>query len=369
MKKLLFLIAILTVTATSCRKNTPQFESSTGYFEDARFIQADSLREGEMMVRIINPWDSTTLMARYLMVNGDHAGDAETGEDATRLNLPMKRLVVFSAVHAALLCELGHVDAIVGLADAQYVKTPELKERLADGRIADLGSSTEPSLEKIMALKPDAILTSPFQNSGHGALDRTGIPVIDCADYMETTPLGRAEWSKFYAMLVEGITPTNAAMYNQVKERYTSLRNRWAEAPEKPRVITELQQRGTWMVPGGRSFAAQLIADAGGVYPFADNPSPGSLQYQYEKVLSAGENADIWLLKSLDDITLEDIAKNAKFNTRIWAYKNGGVYNANTTTTPYYEETPFHPDLLLQDYVNIFHHTGAPLRYFTPVTQ
>lgn len=321
-----------------------------------------------MRVRLINPWDSASLLADYLMVNERVNAPVDNAERAAVLRLPLHRLVVYSAVHAALLCEMGYADAIVGVADAQYIKTPELKERLADGRIVDVGSSVEPSLEKIVALKPDALLISPFQNAGHGVVDKTGIPVIECADYMETTPLGRAEWSKFYAMLVEGIAPGNSAMFKEAKERYTALRERWADTRKKPRVITEMQQRGIWMVPGGQSFAAQMIADAGGEYPFADQHTPGSLQYPYEKVFAASKNCDIWLVKSLSDITLEDVARNARFNKDIWAYRNGGVYNANTSKVAYYEETPFHPDLLLQDYVAIFHQTGDSLRYFSPVT-
>lgn len=369
MKRLLLaVLSIVILILAGCRPDAASTASTSEYFEDARFINADSLADGAMRVQLINPWDSLHLLADYLMINKSCDSVIENRENATVVHLPLQRLIVYSAVHAALLCELGYADAIVGVADAQYIKTPEIKERLADGRIVDIGSSTEPSLEKIIALQPDALLISPFRNSGHGIIDKTGIPVIDCADYMETTPLGRAEWSKFYAMLVQGVSPENSALYQKVKENYCSLRDRRAATGEKPRVITELQHRGVWMVPGGRSFVAQMIADAGGEYPFADNPSPGSLQYPYEKVYSASKNCDIWLLKSLTDITLGDVAKNTKFNKNIWAFRNGGVYNANTATGTFYEETPFHPDLLLRDYVTIFHHTSDSLRYFVQVT-
>lgn len=362
----LSLCIVLLMSLVGCHRKPASDANGNNFFQYARFIQADSVGPDEVLVDIINPWDSTQMMARYQLVN-KQPDTAVAPDGVIHLNLPLNRLVVFSSVHAALLCELGYADAIVGLADAQYIKTPELLERLADGRITDVGPSTDVSFEKILALKPDALFISPFQNAGHGALEKSGIPVVECADYMETSPLGRAEWSKFYAMLVQGISPDNSLMFNDVAQRYNTLRSRWANSSEKPRVITELQQHGKWMVPGGRSFVAQMIADAGAIYPFADNPSPGSLQLSYEKVYKASENCDFWLLKSLTDITLADIEKNVKFNTGIWAYKHGGVYNANTTATPFYEQTPFHPDLLLADYVTIFHHTGDSLRYFAPV--
>lgn len=366
--RIISVIAVFYGLLTGCKgggaESTLNGEGSL--IEDARFLKIDSLAPDQMHVKILNPWDSTALMADYLMINSG-AKEPAVIEGAKTVTLPLKRLVVFSSIHAALLCELGYADAIVGVADVQYIKTPEILERIADGRIADVGSSTQPSLETIIALKPDALLVSPFQNSGHGVIDKSGIQIIDCADYMETTPLGRAEWSKFYAMLVEGVQPSNSAMFKGVKGRYNALKQQWANTGEKPRVLTEIQNRGTWMVPGGSSFAAQMIADAGGEYPFADDHTPGSLQLSYPKVLSSAQNCDFWLLKSLDDISLNDVAENHPLNNRFWAYSHNGVYNANTTKTAYYEETPFHPDLLLTDYVNIFHHTGKQLRYFAPV--
>ena len=158
-------------------------ETSDGnIFEEAVFIKGIPQAEGAMAVTVVNPWDSTGVLARYMLLNPWAADSAAT--QAIRLALPLKRLVVYSAVHAALLAELGYADAIVGVADAGYIKTPEIAARLADGRIADIGSSMEPSLEKIISLHPDGILISPFQNAGHGVVDKAGVPVIECADYM-----------------------------------------------------------------------------------------------------------------------------------------------------------------------------------------
>lgn len=355
-------------------KSTAVKEQTTddNIFEEAVFIKGKPKGDGMMAVRIVNPWDSTGVLADYLLVNigNDSAATDETGEPGkeTTLRLPMKRLVVYSAVHAALLTELGYADAIVGVADAGYIKTPEIVKRLNDGRIVDIGSSMEPSLEKIISLKPDAVLISPFQNAGHGVVDKTGIPVIECADYMETTPLGRAEWSKFYAMLVEGIAPSNSKIFNESRNNYKLLVKKAAAYSDKPKVITEWQNNGTWMMPGGESYAGRLLIDAGATYPFDGNKSPGSIPMNYEKAFMAAQDADFWLIKTFgEDLTLEDVARNHPLNKRIWAYDNNGIYNANTARSNLFEETPFHPERLLADYVAIFHHTGDTLRYYAPV--
>jgi iron complex transport system substrate-binding protein len=400
--KLAMICAALTIIigVSGCKKATATNDSAGNIFDEAVFIKGIPQEDGSLLVSITNPWDTTALLANYQLIN-NNAGSGQDGEAAQtassdtsaanatansttagnskanatansaaaiRLLLPLKRLIVYSAVHAALLTELGYADAIVGVADAEYIKTPEIRERLADGRIVNIGSSMEPSLEKIIALKPDAVLLSPFQNAGHGIVDKAGVPVIECADYMETTPLGRAEWSKFYAMLVEGIADSNSAIFAQTAQCYKQLAQKAATFKEKPSVITEMQDRGSWTVPGGDSYAARLLTDAGAVYPFSDQKSTGSIPMSYEKVVVAATNVDFWLVKSYGhDITLEDIAKNQQFNTKIKAYSHNGIYNANTMEVNLYEETPFHPDRLLADYVAIFHHTGDSLRYYAPV--
>jgi iron complex transport system substrate-binding protein len=327
-----------------------------------------------MHIAIINPWDSTAMLAEYDLFNNGASASADAAQTADsqsatlRIKLPLKRLIVYSSVHASLLAELGYVDAIVGVADADYIKTPEIRQRISDGRIVDIGSSLEPSLEKIIALKPDAIMLSPFQNAGHGVVDKAGVPVIECADYMESTPLGRAEWSKFYAMLVEGICDKNNVTFDQASKSYHALAAKAAKYKEKPRVITEMQDRGMWLVPGGDSYAARLLTDAGADYPFLSKKNPGSVTMNYEQVYMAAQDVDFWLVKSYGkDLTLEDIAKNHPFNKKFWAYSHNGIYNANTEHSNLYEETPFHPDRLLADYVAIFHQTGDSLRYYAPV--
>lgn len=360
------------VALQSCRGNAVENTApGENIFEEAVFIKGTPVGDGMMAVRVVNPWDSTGILADYLLVNagnGSAATASDSGGKEIILELPLRRLVVYSSVHAALLAELGYADAIVGVADAAYIKTPEIVGRLCDGRIADIGSSMEPSLEKIIALKPDAVLISPFQNAGHGVVDKAGVPVIECADYMETTPLGRAEWSKFYAMLVEGIAPSNDKIFNESRELYNRLVEKAAAYTDKPKVVTEWQNDGTWLMPGGASYAGRLLVDAGATYPFAGNKSPGSIPMSYEKAFMAAQDADFWLVKSFgEELTLEDVARNHPLNKRIWAYGNNGIYYANTARCNLFEETPFHPERLLSDYVAIFHQTGDTLRYYTPV--
>lgn len=363
---LLSVFSLLILTGCTSKTERPVAKDGN-IFEEASYITATPGGDGVMDVTILNPWDSASILASYHLINNE-VGKVEATDGGITLTLPLRRLIVYSSVHAALLTELGYADAIVGVADAAYIRQPELTQRLADGRIADIGSSMEPSLEKIIALYPDAILVSPFQNAGHGVLDKAGVPVIECADYMENSPLGRAEWSKFFAMLVEGISQTNSKTYDTSRDKYLALVEKARGYDEKPKVITEMPSNGNWLMPGGHSYAGRLLIDAGATYPFENNTSPGSVPMSYEKAFSAAQDADFWLVKSFgEEMTLKDVARNHPLNTRIWAYNNGGIYYSDTSTSNLFEETPFHPELLLADYITIFHHTGDSLSYYRPV--
>lgn len=366
---ILFLLAVLLpllFAACGGKRGNSAPAQRSDLFGEAVFIRGSLVDSATADITIVNPWDSSQILSSYRLSETPGSG---TPQGTTPLQLPLRRLIVYSSIHAALLAELGYADAIAGVADARYIKTPAILERLADGRIADIGSSMEPSLEKIIALRPDAILLSPYQNAGHGVADKAGIPVIDCADYMETTPLGRAEWSKFFSMLVEGVDPAkNNRLFDGVRERYDSLALAASRFKDRPLVITELPQQGMWTMPGGNSYAARLLLDAGASYPFADDSSTGSTTMNYEKVFDKARDADFWLIKSFGPApTKTELSSLHPFNSRIKAFRDGGIYNANTSACNLFEEFPFHPDLLLEEYISIFHQTGAPLRYFAPL--
>lgn len=359
-------LCLILFGAVSCSEKKGDADSSDNIFTEARFIRGHALPDSSVIISVINPWDTTALLAQYRLVN---ASDTTTVPGLPTLRLPLRRMVVYSSVHAALLAELGQIDRIAGVADAQYITDDSIRARIADGRIVDIGSSMEPSLEKIVALRPDAILISPFKDAGHGVADRTGIPVIECADYMEMSPIGRVEWTRFYSMLAEGMGRKNDRMYNSVKARYDSLCSVASGFDKVPRVLTEMPEKGVWTLPGEGSYAARIIRDANADVAVSTGDVPGSVPVPYEKVLAEAREADFWLIRTYGyDISADDIVKQQPLNSRIRAFANGGVYNANTAVSPVFEDIAFHPDRILHDYITIFHNTPDSLRYFHRVT-
>lgn len=180
---------------------------------------------------IANPWKAGTMLHRYILIPKGKEGDKtvamlarrrSTGARCTTdtVRTPVERSAVFIAPHCQLMYELGCQQAIRGVCDLDYINIPDVKKRAASAgnaaagnSIVDCGSSMAPDIERIIALKPEAILLSPFENSGgYGKLDKLHVPIIEAADYMESSPLGRAEWMKFYGMLFkkDGNAPKTA---------------------------------------------------------------------------------------------------------------------------------------------------------------
>ena len=275
----------------------------------------------------------------------------------TLVKIPVTNALVYSTVHNSLISELGAMDAIGGICNSKYVNGKELKARLASGKIVDCGVSLSPDLEKIIKLNPQVIMLSPFENNDkYAKVGELGIPIIECADYMETSALGRAEWVRFYGLLL-GKEDVADKMFADTESNYLKLKEMAAGLATKPKVIIDQRYGQVWNVPGGVSAMGRLIEDAGGINPFASYKQSGSVPLAPEKVLAEAHDADIWFVRynQEKDKTMKELGNDAPVNSQFKAYKEGRVYGCNTRYVDFYEETPFHPDRLLEDMISAMH--------------
>lgn len=320
-------------------------------------------------VRIADPWHEGRTLRRYVLAA--NAGAKKTG-DATLVCVPLQRAVVSTTVHSSLLMQLGAIESIGGVCDLQYVGIPEVQRLCKEGRIKDCGNSMQPDAERILDLEADAILMSPFENSGgYGKLEKIGVPLIECADYMEPSPLGRAEWMRFYGMLA-GKEREADSLFAIVRGRYEELKAKAAATKERPTVVMDKLTSGVWYVPGGASTIGQMLADAGASYVYANEKKAGSLSLPFESVFDKAGEADYWLLRyaAPQPLTYAQLAAEHKGYAKMRAYIYNNVYGCNTLSSHFFEESPFRPDYLLEDFVGIFHSDATndkPLRYFEPL--
>lgn len=354
-KNTAFLILVsLILLLAGCHRNKI---SETHEGKEIRFDYAKLIRvwecDGFKKMEIRNPWDTTCLLQTYLLVDKTKEIPANC-PDGVVVRVPLEKSAVFTTVHCSLIEELGAVNSISGICELEYITNPNIISLTQSGKIVDFGSSMSPDIEKIITVSPDAILLSPFNNSGgHGGLDKLGIPIVECADYMESDPLGRAEWIKLYGMLF-GKESEADSIFSKVTETYTQIeKEARQETGSHPSLLYGLDNGGSWFIPGGKSYMAKMFASAGANYIFGETTHSGAEPFAFETVYDKGCNADIWLILGTEvaDKTYKDLQRFSSFKS----YKEKRVYACNTTKTSFFDEIPFHPERLLNDLYVIFH--------------
>ena len=376
-----FLIIIIGVF-TSCNHSQTRLEARGG--DTVRFEYARHLKivkhQGYSIATLTDPWKQGKILHTYALVPKGKAGDeickafsSDNNQEVTIVRTPITRSVVFTTVHCALLYDLKAESAIKGVCDLQYISIPDIQQRaklpVSDAHhVADCGNSMSSNVEKIIDLKPEAIMVSPFENSGgYGKLDKLHIPLIEMADYMEESSLGRAEWMKFYGMLF-GREKAADSLFNEVKSNYEQLMQKAQTAKQTRSVFTERMMGNVWYVPGGRSVIGGLLQDARSRYVFANDTHSGSVALSFESVLDRAGKADIWLFKYNEHpSTLQELLKENAGYGEFKAVKTHQVFACDCTHRPYYEEVSFHPDRLLSDVIQIVHPDiagFAPMHYY-----
>ena len=361
-------------------------EESSEAAEDIDYQYAEAI--------IANPWKAGTMLHRYILIPKGKEGDKtvamlarrrSTGARCTTdtVRTPVERSAVFIAPHCQLMYEMGCQQAIRGVCDLDYINIPDVKKRAAlsgntsaQNPIVDCGSSMAPDIERIIALKPEAILLSPFENSGgYGKLDKLHVPIIEAADYMESSPLGRAEWMKFYGMLFgneegrvkreegksNGISgscePKADSLFAKIEKEYLKLKAEAAGYPKGLSILTERKTGNVWYVPGGQSTIGILLKDANARYIFEDDQHSGSLAMSPEQILAKGKQVDVWAFKYFGGAPLSQAQLLQEYDgyKALAAFSRGNIYQVDTSTVPYFELTSFHPELLLREFIILAH--------------
>jgi len=321
-------------------------------------------------VTIRDPWDTLRTRQRYILV--DRNSDIpECLPEGTVIKVPVEKAVIYTSVHAAMIEQLGCLDQVVGVCEPEYITSEEILGRIDAGRIADLGKSTAPNVEKIIDIGTEMIIASPFENSGYGSAEKLGIPIVEAADYMEEHPLGRTEWVRFYGLLFDRRAEADS-IFAVTVDSYNSLKRLASEAESRPRVLLERKYGSAWFVPGGKSYIGIIHEDAGGDYIFKRFATAGSNPLSFESVLEEAADADIWLFKydAPKPYTYDDLEKEYPQYASFAPFRNKKIYACNTIKTAYYDDITLHPDRILADLIFIYHPELLPdhePRYYLPL--
>lgn len=352
MKKVL--ISSILFILISCGGSWPD-TCQKSIMKNSDLICLSEVSEG-YRVQVKNPWRNDVMLQSYLLSTKDKTDYTYSAQNNT-IHIPLRKVVVMTNIHARLLSELGLVDNIAGICEQQYISDSTIISRCMAGTIIDCGNGMYPNIEKIMELKPDAILVSPFEETGYGQLEKLGIPIIECADYMEKSPLGRAEWIRLFGRLF-GVEEVADSLYNKIEREYLEMKDMTSRIKEKrPSVMLDTKGGSAWYVAGGNSTIGQMIQDAGGEYVFSQNEKSGSIPLSFESVFDKAHDADIWLMKNSSStmLTYNLLAADYKLYSDFKPFKTRQIWVCDVNDVPYFEVTSFHPEILLRDFISIFH--------------
>ena len=320
---------------------------------------------------IKDPYDTTKILQSYCLLEKDVTPPKALPKATTIIRIPLQRAAVFSSVHLALLQELHAIRQVRGICDIQFIIDQNLQALIRHQRLTNYGGSLRPDLELLVATRADALLVSSLVDVDRPELRKTGIPIIECADYLETSALGRAEWIKFFGLLF-GQRQAADSIFQQVEDRYQSLTRQVRTLRQRPSLLVETKKGGVWYVPGGKSTMGEIYQAAGANYLFSYLNQSGSVALSFETIYKKALNADFWLIKYGDTTSLSYQRLKASYThySAFKAFRQHNVYACNTLKKSFYEETPFHPERLLEDLIKLFHPQLLPdhrLRYFEPL--
>jgi ABC-type Fe3+-hydroxamate transport system, periplasmic component len=356
--KLLFISIILISSCTSVQKKQDKAVNTSRSQSKIHYAVGFSIKQfaNYTLIEVRNPWDTARIMEKYILIDRNKETPANLPE-GTLVKVPVQRVATCSSIFAGEYFKLGTINKIVAVSEPEYVDIPIIKDGLKNGQIADLGRTTTLNTEKLLAAKTDILVISFFEESMHDRLKKNGIIVVKDASYMEESPLGRTEWIKFEAAFLGKDSLANE-IFSKIEKRYQELMKKAAATKSRPTVFTEKKNGDSWFIPGGNSYMGNFMKDAGANYLWSDLKHTGSVPLQFETVFSKAVNAEFWLIKYNNtqfDLTYKQLEKEYDLYKNFAAFKNKHIYAANSGTTPFYEEGPLEPDVVLSDLIHIFH--------------
>jgi iron complex transport system substrate-binding protein len=322
------------------------------------------------VVSVKNPWRNADTTFQYVLVQCNTP--IPTGFNKSQIvQVPVNSVVVMSTTHLPLLDKLGLVDRLIGVSDFNQVNTPSVVAKIKAGKLQEVGRNNNINVEKVLEIKPELVTTYGVGNpklDSHPKLIEAGLPVAIIAEYMESSPLGRAEWLKFMAVFFNRETEAEQ-VFSQMVTRYNSIAKIAKQAKNKPTVLSGFDNRGVWYIPGGDSYGAKFIADAGGGYLWKDDQSTGSLNLSFEQVFDRANQAECWINSSQAWRKIEDVINSDRRYGKFSAVKTSKIFNPTarmnaTGGNDFWEGGTANPDLVLADLVKILHPELLPQHQF-----
>ena len=318
------------------------------------------------LVTVTNPWQGATAddVIRYVL---HRRGTRPPGgyDDILAVEVPVQSVITMSTTFLPHLEQLGEIESLVGHDALAWVYSPAVRARGEQGYVTEVGSGSMVDIERTLELQPDIIFTNSFGGDwdANPVLKRAGLPTAISGDWVEQSPLGRAEWLLFTALFFDKLDIAQE-IFSEIEAEYLALARLAASTTDRPSVLINAPYQGTWSVAGGDSYAARFIGDAGGDYVWTGDRTVGAIFLDFETVFAEACTADIWINPGVWASLDAGRAEDSRFE-QFSSFKNGSVFNNNarisaTGGIDYFESGASNPHIVLNDLIWVFHPDLVP---------
>ncbi len=362
MKRLLFLFfSILFIFACKTDRKNPSDLNQSGDTLAVNYAKGFTIvqYEGYKILNVENPWPEADKTYSYLLVENESKVPSKIKYDQ-RINIPVSKIVVTSTTHIPSLEALNRESSLVGFPGLEYISSEKTRQLIKENKITELGKNEAINTEVLISLEPDVVIGFAVNgnNKTFNTIEKSGIPVVFNGDWVEESPLGKAEWIKFFGAFFN-LSEEAEQLFNDVETAYNDAKELAKSSGEKPSVLAGSMYKDQWYVPYGNAWQAQFIKDANAEYIYAHTKGSGSMALSFETVLSEAQNTEYWVAPGQFK-SIEHLRETSSHYNQFDAVKNRKVFTYSNTTGEtggvlYYELAPNRPDLVLKDLISIFH--------------
>ncbi|MFS4483209.1 ABC transporter substrate-binding protein [Hyunsoonleella sp. 2307UL5-6] len=365
MRKLILLIVLASMVSCKSEPAKKIKERVEGVSFNIKYAKGFTIKQYATykIIEIHKPWPEAKRIYRYALLEDNYKADYwiyERQRFNNTLEIPIQKIVVTSTTHLPALELLGVEQTLVGFPGTDYISSEKIREQLDKGNIRELGKNESLNTEVLLELKPDIVVGFGIDGGNRSleTLKNAGIPVIFNGDWVENSPLAKAEWIKFFGALYNKEKVADS-IFNHIETNYLEAKQLAINATLKPTVLSGAMHSDIWYLPNGTSTEGQLLKDANVNYLWSDTKGAGSLKLNFESVFVKAKNADIWLNPS-NYSSYKSLQNGNENHTLFEAYQNKNIYTFTNTTGAtggvlYYELGMTRPDLVLKDIIKICH--------------
>ncbi|MGI9532845.1 ABC transporter substrate-binding protein [Lutimonas sp.] len=358
--KMIFILSVL-MLISSCEKQTKKVQTENENTNTKTFIKyakGFDIQQfnGYKKLIIKSPYPDAEQYQEFILVS-DELRDFD-GEN--KILVPLQTLVATSTTHIPMIEILDEVNTLIGFPNTDYISSKKTRERIKNGQVKDLGNEQDFNTEVLLSLQPDALVAFSMGKSNklYTNIEKNGIPVIFNGDWLEATPLGRAEWIKFFGALFNKDAEA-AHIFSEIETAYLEAKKIAAKASKSPSIMSGVLYKDKWNLPAGDSFTAQLYKDANTSYIWSDTEGQGSLVLSFESVFEKAEQAELWIGSGYYT-TFEELAAANNHYQQFQSFSTGEIYSFSKRRSEnggveYFELGPLQPHIVLKDLIKVTH--------------